>query len=269
MIPAENIDDFGQWVNWIVARTKWNTKDQIIALRRMVADFEALVYTAKEVTKATQKILFNNSGNKIEFDPNILVTIVDIIQLERSKEEEIKVEIKSGRFQCSDCKCEGYVPVPHPKSLRKKANGDVLIVNGITALCTCHCAIGREKLINAANSNRFILQIEVYEQTFPGWKREMQRRYDCDLSYSLSMIGLTIQEFKALDEEKRKQIFLKGAKGIGAGCTTTENLKPLYPYLVKRTNSSDDMPVVQKDFSYDAITNGRSTEEHLHEASFS
>jgi hypothetical protein len=83
------------------------------------------------------------------------------------------------------------------------------------------------------------------------------------------MIGLTINEFKALDEEKRRQIFLKGAKGIGAGCTTTENLKPLYPYLIKRTNSFDDMPVVQNDFSYDAITNGRSTEEHLHEASFS
>lgn len=269
MIPAENIEDFGQWVNWIVARTKWNTKDQIIALRRMVADFEALVYTAKEVTKATQLILFNNSGNKIEFDPNILVTIVDIIQLERSKEEEVLVEIKAGRFQCDDCKCQGYVPVPHPKSLRKKASGDVLIVDCLTALCTCHCAIGREKLLNAANSNLRILQIEVYEQSFPGWKREMKRRYDYDLSYSLSLIGLTIDGFKGLDTEDKRQIFLKGAKGIGAGCTTTQNLKPLFPYLVKPTNSFDDMPVIQKDFSYDALTNGRSTEEHLSEASFS
>jgi hypothetical protein len=153
--------------------------------------------------------------------------------------------------------------------LRKKPSGDVLIVDGLTALCTCHCAIGRDKLINAANSKRHILQIEVYEQGFPGWKREMKRRYEHDLSYSLSLIGLTIDGFRGLDAEKKKQIFLKGARGVGAGCTTTEQMKPLFPYLVKRTNSSDDMPVTQNDFTYDAITNGRSAEEHLYEASFS
>lgn len=235
----------------------------------MVADFEALDFSAKEVTKATQAIFFNNSGNKIEFDPNIIATIVELVQLERSKEEEIQVEIKTGRFQCNDCQCEGYVLVPHPRSLRKKASGDVLVVDGLTALCTCHCVIGRDKLINAANSKRHILQIEVYEQSFPGWKREMKRRYEHDLSYSLSLIGLTIDEFRSLDAGEKKRVFLKGARGIGAGCTTTEQMKPLFPHLIKRTNSDDDMPMVQNDFTFDAVTNGRSAEEHLFEASFS
>lgn len=235
----------------------------------MVSDFEALGFTAKEVTKATQSIFFNNSGNKIEFDANIISTIVEIVQAERSKEEEIKVEIKSGRYFCEDCRCEGYVQVPHSKSLRKKPNGEILIVDGLTALCTCRCAVGREKLINAANSNRVILQIEVYEQSFPGWRREMQRRYHHDLSYSLSLMGLTIQEFRARTEDEKKEVFLKGCRGIGAGCTTTMQLKPLFPHIVKRSHEGDDLPVEQKEIKFSDMDNGRSVEEHLAMAQFS
>jgi hypothetical protein len=235
----------------------------------MVSDFEALVFTPKEVTKATQAIFFNNPSNKIEFDANIITTIVEIVQAERSKEEEIKVEIKSGRFFCEDCRCEGYVSVPHCRSLRKKSNGDVLIVDSMTALCTCRCPVGRDKLINAANSKRFILQIEVYEQSFPGWRREMKRRYDHELSYSLSLIGLTIERFREMSEEDRKQVFLKGCKGIGAGCTTTSQLKPLFPHLAKRNHEDDDFPMEQKEIKFDDMDNGRSVEEHLAMAQFS
>jgi hypothetical protein len=262
LITVDKIANYVDWVNWVSDRTKWKSLEQITMLKSMAKEFEALSFTPSEITKACQKIFFDSNG-RLKWSSSFSTVVCDIVIAERAKEERVEVQVKTGAYECESCDGSGFVNVPHKRAMKRDAKNNLVILSPITMICTCRCILGRNRLLASADKPRPVMQIEVYESEFPGWKAEMQRRHDAGLSRALSMAGLEKTDLDHMTMDQKMQLFGKMAKKVGMDERKVEDAKPMFPHVISEFDAFGTDTGTQEEIHFDDLENGRTIEEHI------
>lgn len=262
MLTAERVANYIDWVNWVSERTKWKSLEHLTSLKSMAKEFEALGFSPKEITLASQKIFFESSG-KIKWDAQFSVIVSDIVIAERAKEEKVEVQVKTGTYSCDLCDGSGFVNVPHTRAMKRDSRNNLVILAPTTMICACRCILGRNRIAASADKPRPIMQIEKYELGFPGWKAEMKRRHEANLLRALSMVGLEKDEFDSMDMNQKMRVFGKMAAKIGHDERKVRDAKPLFPHVIPEFDAFGTETGNQEEIRFDDLENGRTIEEHI------